>query len=73
MNPTDIEFWSLFSLFVFAVLLLCVTGLVLFFRDFSKELKRINLEIRRTRGEEQKYWKSRKRRLWLSLIPFVRY
>ena len=41
--------------------------------DFQKELKHLNLEIGRTSGREQRYWQRRKKRLWLSLIPFVRY
>ena len=47
--------------------------LVVFFRRFSAEMRRINTEICRTDGREQSYWIQRKRRLWLSLIPFVRY
>ena len=41
--------------------------------DFQKELKHLNLEIGRTSGREQRYWQRRKKRLLLSLIPFVRY
>jgi len=40
--------------------------------DFNRELNYINMEIGRTRGEEQRYWKREKRRLWLSLLPFYR-
>jgi len=37
----------------------------------SRELWHINREIERTDGEELKFWRKRKRRLLLSLIPFA--
>ena len=40
---------------------------------FRKELRHLNQEIGRTSGREQRYWKKRKRRLLLSLIPFIKY
>ena len=40
---------------------------------FQKELRRINGEIERTEGRERAHWKKRKKRLLLSIIPFVRY
>ncbi len=55
----------------FAVLI--ISGLVIFFSDFRKELRYINFEINRSTGSERYYWKRKKRRLWLSLIPFVSY
>ncbi|MBQ4332473.1 MAG: hypothetical protein IJC33_01680 [Clostridia bacterium] len=42
-------------------------------RDFIRELRRLNMELSRTHGEERRYYERKKRRLWLSLIPFVRY
>lgn len=53
--------------------LLIIGGLVMFLSDFSRELKTINMEIHRTTGGERRYWKRQRRRLWLSLIPFVPY
>ena len=50
-----------------------IFGLAMFFSDFSRELKSINMEIQRTSGGERRYWKRQRRRLWLSLIPFVPY
>jgi len=41
--------------------------------QFRWELKRLNIEIGRTTGEEQKMWRALRRKLWLSLIPFVKY
>jgi hypothetical protein len=47
--------------------------LVSFINDFSQELRYLNSEIRRTDGAERRHWIRQRRRLWLSLIPFVRY
>ncbi len=47
--------------------------LVRFFIVFSRELNYIEEEILRTTGEEREYWKKTRRRLWLSLLPFVKY
>ena len=57
---------------VFFVVLL-IYGLVVFLNEFAMELKYLNNEIRRTRGEDRKHWQRQKRRLWLSLFPFIRY
>lgn len=40
---------------------------------FRKELRHLNGEIQRTSGRERAYWKKRKKRLLLSIIPFVKY
>ena len=52
-----------------AVILRFVTWL----SEFQQELHMLNTEIGRTSGREQRYWLKRKRRLWLSIIPFVKY
>ena len=54
----------------FFFLILLVNGTI-FFLDFFRQLHYINLEIRRTSGAEQKVWLRRRRRLWLSLIPWI--
>jgi len=69
LSPLD---WLLvLASIVFLIVVLFV--LSVFIADFSRELKYLKSEISRTRGAEREYWKKRKRRLWLSLIPFVRY
>lgn len=40
---------------------------------FCMDLKYLKGEIRRTTGEEQKAWIRKKRKLWLSILPFIRY
>ena len=54
------------------IVTLVLTVIVIKINDFNRELNYINMEIGRTRGEEQRYWKREKRRLWLSLLPFYR-
>lgn len=58
-------------------LLLAVTFIVIRFsiisQAFLRELRYLNQEIARTEGREQQHYIRRKKRLLLSLIPFVRY
>lgn len=42
-------------------------------RWFKQELKYINSEINRNEGREKARWQRRKKRLLMSLIPFVKY
>lgn len=73
INDTNIAFWrgvGVVALFVSFGLLMY---LCLFFQKFSAELRYLNIEIERTEGAERKYWIRKRRRLWLSLIPFVKY
>lgn len=58
------------ALIVLAVLVVKIAQWII---DFTKELKYLNTEINRTYGEEHLYWVNRKRRLWLSILPFFRY
>lgn len=47
-------------------------ALIDWWRAFRSELDYINSEIERTDGEEQQYWVRQRRRLWASLLPFVK-
>lgn len=61
---------------LFVILIVVALLLLLFSRWimwFFQELKYLNDEIRRNDGREKERWKRRKRRLLLSLIPFVKY
>lgn len=51
---------------------LLILRLALSLEKLIRELKYVNLEIKRTRGSERDYWKKKKRRMWLSLIPFYK-
>lgn len=73
MNETDTGLYWLIGIIIvfFAVLLLI--GLASSLNDFSQELKYLNNEIGRTTGAERRHYIHQRRRLWLSLIPFVKY
>ena len=72
-NNSDTELYMLIGIATVFFLFLLLFGLVSFFDDFFHELKYLNSEIMRTVGAEQRYWIRQRRRLWLSLIPFVKY
>ncbi len=71
-NP-DTELYLLIGVVVVVFLIPALIGFCIFVHDFSGELRYLNNEIGRTTGGERRYWKRQKRRLWLSLIPFVKY
>lgn len=70
MNET-----SILLLLVFALLALPLIVVLIAIRisEFIRELRYLNAEIIRTVGEQRLHWLRCRRRLWLSLIPFVRY
>lgn len=72
-NNPDTELYVLIGIVAAFFLFLLLFGLVSFFNDFFQELKYINCEIKRTDGSERRYWIRQRRKLWLSLIPFVKY
>ncbi len=57
-------------LIAFVIFLLCSLP---HFSVFQQNLRYINTEICRTSGREQRYWMRKRRKLWLSLLPFVKY
>ncbi len=50
---------------------LLLIGCVAYVTAFSRKLRYINNEIKRTDGGERRHWIHERRRLWLSIIPFV--
>lgn len=72
-NNPDTELYWLIGIVAAFFLIIVLFGLVSFINDFSQELRYLNNEIRRTYGAERRHWIRQRRRLWLSLIPFVRY
>lgn len=72
-NNLDSELWILVGVIAVPILLGLFIGFCMFINDFSQELKYINFEIQRNTGAERRYWIRQRRRLWLSLIPFVKY
>lgn len=41
--------------------------------NFLQELESLNNVIRKTEGEERKFWENRKKKLWRSLFLFRKY
>lgn len=42
-------------------------------KNFREELEDIRYEISISKGREREWWIRRRRRLWLSILPFVKY
>ncbi|MBQ3055861.1 MAG: hypothetical protein IJC95_00045 [Clostridia bacterium] len=61
------------GIIVALIAILWIVWIILGLEKFRWELKRLNIEIGRTEGEEQKKWRVLRRKLFLSLIPFVKY
>ncbi len=51
-------------------LLALLAKFIISFQRFSQELRYLNTEIARSKGEHRQYWKQQRRRLWLSLLLF---
>lgn len=66
-------FRILFYITVLVIVFGILFSFVKFITDFSAELQYLNMEIKRTDGKERRYYIRQRRRLWLSLLPFVRY
>lgn len=65
---------SCFIVFVGIILIVVLGAFFLsFLIDFLLELRYLNKEIACTHGEERAYWIRQRRRLWLSLLPFIKY
>ncbi|MBQ8881492.1 MAG: hypothetical protein IJ030_04915 [Oscillospiraceae bacterium] len=70
MTYTEVLILCVLAAMVLPIILV-MTGIYL--SGFIQELRYLNTEIARTGGEQCRLWLRRRRRLWLSLIPFVRY
>ena len=73
MPETNTELYFLIVPVVLLLFVLMIIGLASLINAFSKELKYLNAEIERTEGVERRRWIRQRRRLWLSLIPFIKY
>ena len=61
---------------LFAIMVVIALVLIVSFswlNWFYRELRYLNSEIKRNEGREKKRWIKRRRRLWLSIIPVVKY
>lgn len=74
MTESDAGFLGwIIGIIIVPLLIFMLVSLARFVYGFSMELRYLNVEIGRTEGEECRHYMRRRRRLWLSLIPFVRY
>ena len=73
MTREDLDLIIILCLILIPLLLLLSAAIIRRYYHFSRELRYLNKEIRRTCGSERKVWLRRRRKLWLSLLPFVRY
>lgn len=69
----DNGIYILAAVVVGLLLILAIIRLAMWLQAFMAELRYVNKEIDRTAGAEWEHWRKRKKRLLLSLIPFVRY
>ena len=67
------ESWIFVGIIVIIILIALLARLFIFFEGFMEEMEFLNSKIYSTTGEERQYWIHEKRKLWLSLIPFVKY
>ena len=73
MNNINPGIIFIMAIVVLLILFVIITGIIQFYNEFVAELEYLNSEIERTDVEERAYWSFRRRRLWLSLLPFVKY
>lgn len=73
MGPIDRTTMVLVALTGAFLLILLVCSVIINVRGFVKKLRHIDREIQRAEPKEKVLWLRRRRRLWLSLLPFVRY
>ena len=72
-ESSDTLFWILTGILIVFIFIVVLVYFIQWLDFFTQELKHLNNEIGRTTGREQKHWKKRKKRLLLSIIPFIRY
>lgn len=73
MNGYNVLLYICAGIFALFILISLIYGFCTYYNDFSAELRYLNCEINRTVGEERRFWRRRRKRLLLSLIPFVKY
>jgi hypothetical protein len=68
-NKTDI----LLCILIGISLIIILGILIVFLKDFLQELRYLNKEIQCNHGAERTRWIRERRRLWLSLLPFIQH
>lgn len=76
MDPNqtnDTALWIIFATLGVLILIGLLFAFASWLKAFQKELRYINTEIGRTHGKERERWIRQKRRLFLSILPFIKY
>ena len=68
----DTIVWGLVAVVGIIIIGGIVASIIKRFGSFKRQLSYINMEISRTAGEERKHWKKRRRKLWISWLPFTK-
>ena len=58
--------WLFIILGALSMLAIIIVRLALWINEFGSELRYVSTEIKRSHGNERKYWKKARRELWLS-------
>ena len=70
----DYQTTPIYIYIIVSILIIFILGaLIMFLVDFFRELRYLNKEIECTSGAERRHWLRQRRRLWLSLLPFIKY
>ena len=72
-DEKKLDVYGIALVIALVLLFLACIRIAIIFQAFMRELRYLNQEIARTTGREQQHYIRRKKRLFLSLIPFVRY
>lgn len=71
---TDQTFIAVAVIGLIAIVAMTVFSIIFWSARFQKEMHHLNLRIRQARSEhEREYYLQRRKRLYWSIIPFVRY
>ncbi len=72
-SGNDLSVYFLLAVCIVIFLPIVLFGFLRWFLYFRRELRYLRGEIHRTQGKRQKYWIQKRRKLWLSILPFVKY
>lgn len=72
-SENDLSTYVLLAGCIVIFLPIVLFGFLRWLLDFRRELHYLEREIYRTHGKRQKYWIQKRRKLWLSILPFVKY
>ena len=70
---TSSNYLSIVLIAAFVIIFLLAVFIRWYLNEFLPELTYLNKEIQRTDGKEKEEWLKKKKRLMLSLLPFVKY